>query len=723
VVTHRFLATCPAGVGVYLAQELGELGADSIVERPAGVSFEGSLGLAYRVCLWSRMANRIILELGARPVDSADSIYDFVLAIDWAEHISPQGSLMVDFSGRSADIRNAQFGARRVKDAIVDQYRTKALNRPSVDLRQPDVRVAARLHKGTLSVGIDLSGDSLHRRGYRLNGGLAPLKENIAAAALWAAQWPARCKRGEALLDPMCGSSTLLLEGALMALDRAPGLDRQQFGFTGWLGHDEDQWRAIKAAASERADSQSRSDIEIRGYDGDIQAVRRSQENISRLGLEDIVRIRCKDLAAVTRPTHRNFSAGLMVVNPPWGERMGHADALPYLYNTLGELMSRQFDRWRGVILTSDLSLGKAVGLRADKRHRFHNGRLDLHCLQFDLGADNRFRPLQGFADTESAQAEGEALLSDGAQVVANRLRKNLRRLKPWLNRERVGCYRVYDADIPEYSAAIDVYEGRLHVAEYAAPRDVPPEKSARRLDEVVEAARAVFEVVSAEDLAVKRRQRQKGRDQYQRLGDAKERVVVTEGQVKVLVNLHDYLDTGLFLDHRPLRSWLGSESKGRHFLNLFSYTGAATLHAALGGATTSTSVDTSATYLDWFQANLALNGLSDRQHRGVRADVRTWLAQESRQYDLIMLDPPSFSNSKGQDDFDVQRDHLPLLQLAMARLSPDGALYFSTNHRRFSLDPQAMEMWQVKDVTQSSIPEDFSRNSRIHCCWRVTHR
>jgi len=188
-------------------------------------------------------------------------------------------------------------------------------------------------------------------------------------------------------------------------------------------------------------------------------------------------------------------------------------------------------------------------------------------------------------------------------------------------------------------------------------------------------------------------------------------------------VNLHDYLDTGLFLDHRPLRSWLGSESKGRHFLNLFSYTGAATLHAALGGATTSTSVDTSATYLDWFQANLALNGLSDRQHRGVRADVRTWLAQESRQYDLIMLDPPSFSNSKGQDDFDVQRDHLPLLQLAMARLSPDGALYFSTNHRRFSLDPQAMEMWQVKDVTQSSIPEDFSRNPRIHCCWRVTHR
>ena len=235
-MTHSFLATCPAGVGVYLAQELEGLGAQQIVERPVGVSFEGGIGLGYRACLWSRMANRIILQLGAAPASSGDELYEATRGIDWTAHLGANGSLLVDFAGRSADIRNAQFGAQRIKDAIVDQFREKGLGRPSVDLKQPDVRVCARLSKGRLILGIDLSGESLHRRGYRLDGGVAPLRENIAAAALWAAGWPERSQRGEALLDPMCGSATLLLEGALMALNRAPGLSRQRFGFmVGWV--------------------------------------------------------------------------------------------------------------------------------------------------------------------------------------------------------------------------------------------------------------------------------------------------------------------------------------------------------------------------------------------------------------------------------------------------------------------------------------------------------
>ena len=722
-MTHSFLATCPAGVGVYLAQELEGLGAQQIVERPVGVSFEGGVGLGYRACLWSRMANRIILQLGAAPASSGDELYEATRGIDWTAHLGANGSLSVDFAGRSADIRNAQFGAQRIKDAIVDQFREKGLGRPSVDLKQPDVRVSARLSKGRLILGIDLSGESLHRRGYRLDGGVAPLRENIAAAALWAAGWPERSQRGEALLDPMCGSATLLLEGALMALDRAPGLSRQRFGFHGWVGYDEDQWRAVRSDAEERAVAVPANQLEIRGYDGDMQAVRRCQDNIGRLGLEDIVRIRCKDLAMVSRPTHRDLSRGVLVTNPPWGERMGQRDALPHLYNALGERMSEEFDNWLAVVLTSDLSLGKALGLRANKRHRFHNGRLDLHCLQFQLGAENRFRTLQQEAERGSeGQSTVPRVLSQGGQMVANRLRKNLKRLTPWLRREDVTCYRVYDADIPEYAAAIDVYEGRLHIAEYAAPKEIPEQKAAERFAQLVEGAREVFEVGAAGEIAVKQRLRQKGRDQYQRLETTRERIVVREGRVKALVNLHDYLDTGLFLDHRPLRAWLGRDASGGHFLNLFSYTGVATLHAALGGATTSTSIDSSATYLEWFKANLALNGLSDRQHRGVRADVRDWLSEETRTYDLIMVDPPSFSNSKGQADFDVQRDHFSLLELAMARLSDGGVLYFSTNHRKFVLDPAVQQTWQVQDVTQGSIPEDFSRNHRIHACWRLTH-
>ena len=724
MVTHRYTATCPAGVGVYLAQELAALGASDVVERPVGVQFSGDLALAYRACMWSRLANRVILELGSYPARTGDCLYEAACEIDWLAHVPDGRSFMVDLAGRSSDVRNTQFGALRIKDAIVDQHRARGRTRPTVDIKSPDLRIHARLSKGAVSVGIDLSGESLHRRGYRLDGGLAPLRENIAAAALWAADWPARGREGEALIDPMCGSSTLLLEGALMALDHAPGLARLRFGFDGWAGHDLSQWRAIKGEAEERRRAASDSPVEIRGYDGDIQAVRRSQENIQRLGLESKVRLRCKDLAAVTRPTHRDLSRGLLVVNPPWGERMGSPDSLPLLYNRLGQLMREQFEGWQGVVLTSKLELGKAIGLRANKKHRFHNGRLELHCLQFDLNADNEFRLFEQHSVRRADEPAGAhpPKLTEGAEMVMNRLRKNYRRLKPWIVRENISNFRLYDADIPEYAAAIDVYDGRLHVAEYAAPKSVPTEAARRRLNDVVLGVQHYADMSSAGSIAVKRRQRQKGRDQYHRLSNTGDRLVVREGNIKTFVNLHDYLDTGLFLDHRPLRSWIAREAKGRHFLNLFSYTGVATLHAAAGGAITSTSVDASATYLNWFKDNLALNGFSERQHRGVRSDVRTWLATDTRYYDLIMLDPPSFSNSKGENDFDVQKDHDTLLDLAMARLSSDGALYFSTNRRRFELSESVMARWHVDNVTTLSIPEDFSRNPRIHCCWRLQH-
>ena len=720
---QQYLATSPAGVGVYLAQELLSFGAEDVVERPVGVSFTGTLALAYRVCLWSRLANRVILQLGTFDVRSTDDIYEAVIGLDWSAHIRESGSLMVDFSGRSEAIRNAQFGAQKVKDAIVDRFRQAGRSRPSVDLRAPDVRVTAKLAKGQLTVGIDLSGDSLHQRGYRLDGGLAPLKENIAAAALWAADWPARSLRGEALIDPMCGSGTLLLEGALMALNRAPGLMSQRFGFQGWLGHDEAQWRAVRADALEQSTPSTSTDVEIRGYDADISAVRRATDNIVRLGLESTVRIRCKSLSALTRPTHRELVTGLVVMNPPWGERMGDAAGLRHLYHSIGEVISREFTDWSAAVLTSDVSLGKAIGLRAHKRHRFQNGRLELHCLQFSLTTDNELRALRDpVAEGEKGHKADPAALSEGAQAVANRIRKNQRHLKSWRQREAVTCYRVYDADIPEYAVAIDVYEERIHIAEYAAPQDIPEEKTARRLEEVLDAVQVVFKIADRHEIALKQRRRQRGAEQYQRLKQEQTKRVVHESPVKALVNLDDYLDTGLFLDHRPLRCWIRDQAKGGHFLNLFSYTGVATLHAALGGATTSTSVDASSTYLKWFRDNLALNGLSERQHRGVRADVRQWLSEDQRYYDLIMVDPPSFSNSSGQPDFDVQADHAELLALAMARLSANGTLYFSTNHRRFKLDDAIRECWQVSDVTSASIPQDFARNKRIHACFRMTH-
>ena len=725
---HQYLATCPAGVGVLLVQELRALGAEDLVERPVGVSFRGDLALAYRVCLWSRLANRVLLILDSAEVDGADGLYQYINSIKWSAHLSDKSTFMVDFSGRASWMRNAQFGAQKIKDAVVDQFRAAGMGRPSVDLKQPDLRITARLAKGRVTLGIDLSGDSLHRRGYRLDGGLAPLKENIAAAALLAANWPERAQSGEVLIDPMCGSGTLLLEAALMALDRAPGLLRERFGFTRWLGHDASQWAAIRGEAEARAQP-ARNGLEIRGYDADIRAVRHAQENIARLGLEDVVRIRCKSLAEVKRPTHRAMPSGLLVTNPPWGERMGEKQSLPHLYSAMGELMSREFTGWEGLVLTSDLSLGRAVGLRAHKRRRMHNGRLELHLLQFDLSADNRFRAFEQTALVPGGEELGtesdpkEIALSPGAISLANRISKNLRRLRPWVKRDDIYCYRVYDRDIPEYSVAIDWYEGHLHVAEYQAPKAIPEEKSTAHLREVLDAVQVVFNIADRTSIAVKTRSRQRGKEQYQRLSSDENRIVVREGSARLFVNLHDYLDTGLFLDHRPLRHWLGAQSQSRHFLNLFSYTGVATLHAALGGATTSTSVDSSATYLEWFRANLALNGLSERQHRSVRADVRAWLQQDQRMYDVIMLDPPSFSNSKGQADFDIQADHGSLIALAMARLNPrGGVMYFSTNRRKFELDPAVQAEWVVEDVTTASIPPDFLRSTKIHYCWRIKH-
>lgn len=321
------------------------------------------------------------------------------------------------------------------------------------------------------------------------------------------------------------------------------------------------------------------------------------------------------------------------------------------------------------------------------------------------------------------------AALGPGAQMAANRLRKNQRRLARWSRRAGITCYRVYDADLPEYAAAVDLYREagggqRLfaHVQEYQAPKTIPEDVAAGRLAELVDAVAAVFEL-PPDRLSVKVRARGRGGSKYGRMADTGDRLVVREGGVLLEVNLFDYLDTGLFLDHRPVRLRLAQEAAGKRFLNLFCYSGAATVHAAAGGARDSVSVDLSATYLAWAERNLALNGLAGDDHRLVQADVMTWLARDAGSYDLIFCDPPTFSNSKRADDFDVQREHVRLLELAMARLSPDGLLLFSNNFRRFRLDGEGVARFaRCRDISPETLDPDFERNPRIHRCWELRH-
>ncbi len=311
--------------------------------------------------------------------------------------------------------------------------------------------------------------------------------------------------------------------------------------------------------------------------------------------------------------------------------------------------------------------------------------------------------------------------------MFANRLRKNLRITGKWARRAGVTCYRLYDADMPEYAVAIDVYQGQdkkwAHVQEYRAPAKVDPSRAAARLQEALTVIPQVLEIPN-DQLYFKVREKKRGNSQYRRLtagGGAFHEV--TEGPCTFLVNFNDYLDTGLFLDHRMTRSMIGELAAGKRFLNLFAYTGTATVHAALGGARSTTTVDMSQTYTDWAIRNFERNNMSGRTNLVEQEDCLQWLDVSRRdRYDLIFLDPPTFSNSKRmeQDSFDVQRDHAGLIRKTARLLSNDGVLLFSTNFRQLHLDESGMTGLNVTDISRQTLPKDFERNPRIHKCFRI---
>ncbi|MCZ6830003.1 MAG: bifunctional 23S rRNA (guanine(2069)-N(7))-methyltransferase RlmK/23S rRNA (guanine(2445)-N(2))-methyltransferase RlmL [Gammaproteobacteria bacterium] len=740
----RWFATCPKGLESLLYSELASLGAEDLRETVAGCYFSGSMAVAYRACLCSRLANRILLFVAEFPVSDSASLHAGMLALPWTDYLRATTRFVVDFSGESREIRNTRYGAQVCKDAIVDYFQQAGLERPEVALREADLRINVRLRKGGVAVSVDFSGGSLHQRGYRQEAGQAPLKENLAAALLLRADWPGIAARGGALIDPMCGSGTLLLEGAMMVADIAPGLAREHWGFEALPFHNVQQWRAIRADAEARAQrGRNRELPEIRGYDADRRVVGKAQANIERAGLAAAVRVSCKSLANLRKPTHRVIEKGLVIVNPPYGERLGERSSLRYLYAELGAALVREFPGWRGAIFTSDRELGLATGLRSYKRYALFNGPLASSLLLFELDESSMRAPRTPAGSSAEPAAAGSPVaftgaavapeggavapagaeeLSAGAKMFGNRVQKNLRKLERWARKSGISCYRLYDADMPEYAVAIDRYDNLLHVSEYRAPRGVKEEDAARRLAEVKQALPRVTGVPES-NIYYKQRQRQRGSQQYQRQDRREELHTVREGAVKLLVNLTDFLDTGLFLDHRLLRFRIAAEVSNKHFLNLFCYTATATVHAIAAGAAATTSVDMSATYLDWARQNLAVNDFSESCNELVQADCMDWLARNERHYDVILLDPPSFSNSKRmRGTLDVQRDHVALLRATMACLRDDGVLYFSNNLRRFKLDATVESFCRVEDISARTIDQDFQRRQNIHHCWCLRH-
>ena len=716
-MTYAFFATCPKAMEPILADELGPLGAEDIKLTQGGVYFNGDLKVGYSACLWSRLANRVLLLLHSEAVDSVDELYDAVNKVEWTEHFDSDQTFLVDYAGRMRGIDNTHFGALKVKDAIVDQFRSKGELRPNIAKQEPDVRINVFITKGRVRISLDLSGESLHKRGYRREGGMAPLKENLAAALLIRAGWPEMAAAGKPLMDPMCGSGTFLIEAAMMASDTAPGLLRWRFGLQMWKQHNVELWREVWDAAELRREvGEAAATSEIHGYDGQPKAISKCRENLKQAGMTDRIRVSHRELKDLKPLTHKaQQQLGLVITNPPYGERLSEVADIQYLYQHLGERLSQDFIGWELAVFTGNSELGKAVGLRSHKQYSFYNGAIKSQLLMYSLETTNRF--------ADRRQASGEIplqALSEGAQMFANRVVKNRKQLSKWVKQENIQCYRIYDADMPEYAVAIDIYHDWLHVQEYAAPKTVDAEKAQRRLEEVMLALPQALQIPEAR-IVLKQRRQQTGKDQYQTHDEKGEYIQVAEGGCKLLVNLNDYLDTGLFLDHRPVRQKIQHLAHGKRFLNLFCYTGTATMHAVQGGAHNSLSVDMSATYLSWGKKNLALNGFSDQVHKFEQHDCMEFIKHHKGEYDLIFLDPPTFSNSKKMIGvLDVQRDHAWMIHRVMDLLSEDGLLIFSTNYRRFELDDKVLQHNHVEDISDQTLDKDFSRNKKIHRCWEI---
>jgi 23S rRNA (guanine2445-N2)-methyltransferase / 23S rRNA (guanine2069-N7)-methyltransferase len=707
----QLTATCGFGLEELVSEEIASFGGADIETRPGAVRWAGNLETGYRACLWSRFASRILLELARFDAPNTDALYTHAGAILWDDHFTIKSTFAVHTTLVNAAIDHSQYASLRIKDAIVDQFRKRFGKRPDVDSFNPDIRLNLHIQGTGASLSLDLSGESLHRRGYRIGTGEAPLKETLAAAIVRFSGWLDRVENEPILLDPMCGGATLLIEAALMLSDSAPGLLRKTFGFMGWNKHDPQLWeRLVQEALDREGRNLPETWPQFIGFDADPKVVAAARKNIIAAGLREVIVVKQRQLARLESPGAR----GCLLTNPPYGERLSEKEAVKYLYRCLGRTFQERFPGWTLAFFTANPDLAEMTGMQWQNRYRLFNGPIKCQLL---VGSEGRLPDRTPPAWTTTPPAAGSP-----GEDLANRLIKNLSQLLPWAESEGITCFRLYESDIPEYNLAIDLYEEWIHVQEYAPPASIDPAKAEERFSLALQVIRSVFDVPRSR-VFIKTRQKQKGAQQYQKKPGQGNLYEVHEGGGRFLVNFTDYLDTGLFLDHRITRARLLQLVQGKTFLNLFAYTGSATVYAAMGGATTTTTVDVSATYLARAQANLALNGFGGPLHQMIEADCLDWLKDSKDRFGVIFLDPPTFSNARHRKQtFDVQQDHPALLRLAMHHLAKAGVLIFSTNFRKFKLDNTLEQQFDIREISEETVPFDFKRNQRIHRCWEFRH-
>jgi Predicted N6-adenine-specific DNA methylase len=722
-----FFAAAAANQQDLIKDELAAVGIEQVRAGQAGVEFVADFESACRFTMTTRIASRVLEALYFdEDVESADELYQSSLQIPWEEYLTPESTFLISETVKNCPwLNNSHFAALKVKDAIVD--RIKEHNdgaRPNVEAENPDITFHIHIKGGTVIWYIDFSGPSLAKRGYRGEATDAVLKENLAAAILYRSEWYKSFRDGKLLplLDPFCGSGTLAVEAALIASDTAPGLLRKEpYAFEKIPGYDAEIHKKVIAELEEKREKAEEREILVFASDISRTAVEISKAAALKAGVYDIIRFDVRDFLSFTADDVPAAN-GVIVTDPPYGVRLKEKN-ITALYAKTGRIISDLFKGWSVSILAGEQELLSYIDMKPERTNTIYNGGILCQIAHYRVYTDEEREALKERAMARRAERLSQPL-TPGAEMAYNRLVKNLEAIKPQMEAEGVTCYRIYDADMPEYSAAIDLYEGKwINLQEYAPPATIDPEAAERRLNELILATERATGI-DLENIYVKQRKEQKGKDQYKKLASSNKFFIVRENGLKYLVNFTDYLDTGVFLDHRPVRKLISTMSGNKRFLNLFCYTSTATLNALKGGALSTVSVDASATYLDWSMENLKINKYDTNMGNFFyRSDVLDYLYDTWDKFDLIFCDPPTFSNSKSRNSFDVQLDHVRLINAAMMHLEKDGVLIFSNNYRKFKMDESVLSKFNVVEITKDTIGADFARDEKIHHCYLIRHK
>ncbi|KAF7769780.1 23S rRNA (guanine2445-N2)-methyltransferase / 23S rRNA (guanine2069-N7)-methyltransferase [Pseudoalteromonas citrea] len=701
----QFIALTSIGIEHLLAEELEQAGVTLGKQSVGSVRFETDNSTAQRICMMTRFATRIMLLIDeSEEISNKDALYKFARFQAWQDWFGPTQTFAIEFNGTNTELKNTQFSGLVIKDGVVDYFNDLYEQRPNVDKSEPNIRIIAKLNRDKCALYIDYSGPRLSDRGYRTKQGKAPIREHLAAALVKRSGWLDDIT--QPLFDPCCGSGTLLIEAAGMANNAPTNTDRE-FAFKRLPSFRKAKFDIVKAELKEQ---QQDNNLWLVGSDIDSKLVEVAEQNADRAGVSNTIKFKQGDANQLRSIAKR---PGVVISNLPYGERIGSMAELVNLHRNMGVAFKKYFPNWKLALLGTDDSLFKLLKLSREKRYKFKNGPLDAEFNLYELNERQV---------NQNERATG--LNYEGSSAFANRVKKNKQALKSWLKKEQVTAYRVYDADIPEYNVAVDVYNDCAVIFEYAAPKEIEDDVAQKRLQDVITLTAQQLNI-EPENIAVKVRKRQKGEAQYTSMDKQNRFEIVEEFGAKFKVNLFDYLDTGLFLDHRLARRYIQENANGKRVLNLFAYTGSVSVHAALGGAKAVTTVDMSKTYLKWAEENFALNELKNTRFRFEQADCLKWLEYAQGQYDLIFLDPPTFSNSKRMKEaFDVQRDHIQLLTWIKNILSPNGTLVFSNNKRGFKMDEVALIGLGLKadNISEKTLSPDFKRNKQIHNSWLITH-